>query len=147
MGRMGWTAALGCAAALAVAGCATEPGAFDGAFAALTVHDENTRVALVFSDADRQAIRAYFAPAAKGRHGKHGHNPHGDFQALPPGLQKQVRRNGHLPPGLARQRLPDDLERRLSPLPDGYVRVRVGTDIVLMDARTEIVLDLIRELG
>jgi hypothetical protein len=87
------------------------------------------------------------APAAKGRHGKHGHNPHGDFEALPPGLQKQVRRNGHLPPGLARQRLPDDLERRLSPLPDGYVRVRIGTDIVLMDARTEIVLDLIRDLG
>lgn len=143
------TTVLGCAAALALglAGCAAAPGTFDGMFASVTAHDGGSHVSVAFSDADRQAIRAYFASAASPRHGKHGHDPHGDFEALPPGLQKQVRKNGTLPPGLARQRLPDELERRLTPLPDGYLRVRVGADIVLMDARTQVVLDLIRDLG
>jgi hypothetical protein len=152
MTRMGSIAGTACAAALVVAlgGCAAASGALDRAYAEATADHGGTRVTVAFSDGDRQAIRAYFAARSNGRSGKshgHGHDPHGDFEALPPGLQKQVRKNGTLPPGLARERLPGDLERRLSPLPDGYVRVRIGTDIVLMDARTEIVLDLIRDLG
>lgn len=41
--------------------------------------------------------------------------------SLPPGLQKQLVRNGRLPPGLERRisPFPDDLNRRLGPLPPG----------------------------
>ena len=58
---------------------------------------------------------------------------------LPPGLAKRDR----LPPGLQGRYLPDDLERRLRRLPDKYVRVKVGTDIVLMDRNTRVVFDII----
>ena len=43
---------------------------------------------------------------------------------LPPGLEKQLQRNGTLPPGLQKKLrpLPRDLERRLDRLPAGYRR-------------------------
>ena len=66
---------------------------------------------------------------------------------LPPGLEKQLVRNGRLPPGLQRDPLPRQLEERLSPVPSGYVRVRVGQDIVLMHARTRVILDVVYNLG
>jgi len=155
MTRMDSIAGIACAAALALGlavvsgGCAAASASLDRAYAEVTGDHGRTGVAVAFSDGDRQAIRAYFAARSEGRagmsHGQ-GHNPHGDFEDLPPGLQNQVRKNGTLPPGLARHPLPADLEDRLSPLPDGYVRVRIGTDVVLLDARTEIVLDLIDDL-
>ena len=37
-----------------------------------------------------------------------------------------------------------DLERRLSRLPEGYVRVIVGTDIVLMKTRSRVIIDIYR---
>jgi len=43
--------------------------------------------------------------------------------------------------------LPYDLDRRLSRLPSSYVRVRIGQDIVLMDGRTRVVLDVIYGVG
>lgn len=118
-------------------------------FAQLNLHEGGTRVAVTFSDADRRAIHDYYAAlAAPARHGRgHGHNPHGAAEALPPGIRKQIARGKGLPPGLRHDPLPAELERRLEPLPDGYVRLRVGTDVVLFDTRGRVVLDLLRDLG
>ena len=41
------------------------------------------------------------------------------------------------------RRLPADLEQSLSRLPGGYVRVKVGGDVVLLDEKTRIVFDVI----
>jgi hypothetical protein len=126
-------------------GCAGYP-AMDHGFAQVAVHDAGTHLAVVFSDGDRRAIRDYYAALPRPARARHGHNPH-DPGALPPGIAKQVARGKGLPPGIAKQRLPGALERRLSPLPDGYLRVRIGADVVLMDARTQVVLDLVRDIG
>jgi len=145
VGRILPLAALAVSAALA-SGCAEYPVA-PGGFAQVMLHDGPTRVTVTFSDADRRAIRDYYAAlAVPPRHGR-GHNPHGAPDALPPGIRKQVAQGKGLPPGIARKRLPTDLERRLAPLPDGYVRLRVGTDVVLFDARAEVVVDLLRDLS
>lgn len=90
-----------------------------------------------------------------GRHGR-GMPPglakrHGN---LPPGLAMRK----HLPPGLARNdRLPDDvayeplpreLERRLPPLPStDYIRIRVGTDFLILNKRTHLIVDIAKDLG
>lgn len=58
-----------------------------------------------------------------------------------------VRDRDTLPPGLAWRELPPELERRLSRLPDGYIRVIVGSDIVLMDRRTRVVLDILYDIA
>jgi len=61
---------------------------------------------------------------------------------LPPGLAKRDR----LPPGLQGRGLPHALESSLSHLPGGYVRRKVGKDIVLMDSRTRTVFDIIFDI-
>ncbi len=65
-------------------------------------------------------------------------------EQLPPGLARQLQRNGTLPPGLARRgtRLPDELERRLPRLPTGQHRILVGDRVVVVNDRTQRILDV-----
>lgn len=67
---------------------------------------------------------------------------------LPPGLQKKLDRDGHLPPGLQKrlEPLPADLEHRLPRLPESWERVVLERDIILVDRRTERVLDIIENI-
>lgn len=63
---------------------------------------------------------------------------------LPPGLEKQLVRRGTLPPGLQKrlQPCPEDLERRLPPPPPDCQHVVIGGHIVLLNRRTNIVVDI-----
>jgi hypothetical protein len=67
---------------------------------------------------------------------------------LPPGLQKQLDRNGKLPPGLQKrlEPLPADLDRRLPQLPQSWERVILERDVVLIDRRTNRILDIIENV-
>jgi outer membrane lipoprotein SlyB len=89
-----------------------------------------------FSDRDRQIIgdclvndRAGLPPglAKKDR--------------LPPGLERQLQRNGTLPPGLQKRalRLPASCEARLPSLPNDWVRVAVSGRVILLNSRERIV--------
>ncbi len=106
----------------------------------VVVEGEDARVEVVFSDRDRTLIQDYY---------RRRHLPPGlaKRSSLPPGLQKQVQRRGQLPPGLQGERLPDELEVKLVALPEGYVRVRVGADVVLMNTRTRVIVDVVKDIG
>lgn len=67
---------------------------------------------------------------------------------LPPGLQKKLEKNGELPPGLQKKLtpLPVELDRQLPPLPDSWERVVVERDIILIDRRTNRILDIIEDV-
>lgn len=107
--------------------------------------DEHARVEVAFSSEDRRQIHDYYY---RERQSSRKGLPPGlaKRNELPPGVQKQIRRNGQLPSGLQGRRLPDDLERHLSPLPANYIRLEVGHDIVLMDQRTRITVDVIKNI-
>ncbi len=63
---------------------------------------------------------------------------------LPPGLERQLQRNGRLPPGLEKKRFPAHLRAQLpSPL-QGTERLIIGNDAVLIDMATNVILDIIR---
>ena len=97
--------------------------------------DRDTQMAVSFSSRDRELIEEYYGERKR-------HLPPGLAKrrgGLPPGLAKRDK----LPPGLQRDPLPDELEYRLTALPRGYIRVRVGQDIVLLDGRTHVVMDVI----
>lgn len=97
--------------------------------------DRDTRVLIAFTDRERFLIREYYRthlPPGLARKGR-----------LPPGLQKQLHVRGRLPPGLQPHHLPRDLYRRLRPLPGPYTRLRIGTDVVLIDERSRVILDII----
>lgn len=93
-----------------------------------------------FSDDDRRHILSYFKKQKK--KGKKMPPGLAKRNRLPPGLEKQIVKNGQLPPGLRGRGLPGDLEHLLSPLPAGYVRLIADKSIVLMNKKSGIVVDL-----
>ncbi len=115
------------------AGCATSPG-----YGQVSIQDRNTRVDVAFSNQDRAMITDYYRkslPPGLAKKGK-----------VPPGHQKKLAKHGTLPPGQGWEALPPSLEGRLSRLPDGYVRIRVGADIGIMNVKTRVVFDVINDL-
>jgi len=67
-------------------------------------------------------------------------------EKLPPGLAKQLRQRGKLPPGLQKkiQPLPPHLEKELRLLPTGFKRVVIAGNVVLMNEKTAVIYDIIR---
>jgi len=112
---------------LAVSGCATHA----MTSGQIVLKDDSSTVDVRIGDRDRGLIESYYKPGKKKRKGS------------PPGLARRDR----LPPGLRGDFLPSDLEAKLSPLPSGYIRVRVGQDIVLMDGRTRVVFDILHDVA
>lgn len=101
--------------------------------------DYDARV--VFSDDDRRIIRDYYRtnyrdlPPGLAKKGK-----------VPPGHMYKMRRHQGIPRDVTWQRLPPDVERRLSRLPEDYVRIVIGTDVGILHTRTRVVLDVIEDL-
>lgn len=102
-----------------------------------------------FGDHDLEIIKAHYLRNHHHGKGKNKSTPPGLAKkgAYPPGIRKQLQRGKGLPPGLDREPLPADLEQHLAPLPKGYVRVRVGADLVIMGVDTGIVVDIVRDFG
>ena len=67
---------------------------------------------------------------------------------LPPGLQKHLEKNGTLPPGLQKrlQPLPTDLDGRLPRLPDYWERVILDRNVILLDRRSNRILDILENI-
>ncbi len=89
-----------------------------------------------FSDRDRQIIGDCFVNDRAGL-------PPGlaKKDRLPPGLERQLQRNGTLPPGLQKRarRLPGSCAARLPRLPNDWVRVVVSGRVILLNSRERIV--------
>ena len=66
------------------------------------------------------------------------------YRSLPPGLQKKLARTGTLPPGWQKklEPFPVALERRLAPLPEGYIRGVFDGNAVVVSLRTGMLLDV-----
>jgi len=122
-------------AALLMSGCETMP----GIGGQIGIAGPNAAVSVAFSDRDRRLISEYYAAPAR-------RVPPGlaKRERLPPGLEKQLQRNGRLPPGLQGRGLPGDLEARLTRLPEGYARIVIGGDIVISNTRTQVVVDIFK---
>lgn len=100
---------------------------------------ERGREALaMFTGRDQRLIRNYFADTSNLPPGlaKRGGN-------LPPGLERQLQRNGTLPPGLQKrvQPFPAELTRQLPPLPTGMSRVILAGRALILD-RSNKILDV-----
>jgi hypothetical protein len=98
---------------------------------------------VVFTSRERNIISNWFRTSR-------GNLPPGlaKRDRLPPGLEKQLRERGTLPPGLQKriEPLPDDLERQLSRLPGGYRRGVIGGNVILMNEKTAVIMDIVRNV-
>lgn len=66
--------------------------------------------------------------------------------SLPPGIAKNLARGKPLPPGIAKKYLPGDLTARLPRLDDRYLRVVVGRDVLLIEAGSGLILDVLKSV-
>lgn len=99
-----------------------------------------------FSLKDRQVITNFFASSSGGGEqggqgkGKKKKNKGVGNQGIPPGLAKK---GGALPPGIAKRQLPNNLLSQLPPPPQGYERVIVDKDVLLVHIATQVVHDVL----
>ena len=138
-------------ATVTLSGCYVRPAGVH-ARGSVVINDGPVSIGVHFSDADRRHVYGYYEERYRHRHKeKHGHG-RGKGKGLPPGLAKRDRlppglaKRDRLPPGLSGERLPRSLERQLSPLPAGVVRIRIGSELVLMDERSRVVLDVMKDI-
>jgi len=99
----------------------------------------------IFSTADQRLIREWFS----NKNNQAGLPPGlAKRETLPPGVQRQLQRNGKLPPGLDKQiqPLPPDLESRLPQVPPGVRRIVIGGNVILLEEKTAAILDIIERL-
>ena len=87
---------------------------------------------LLLSDQEVRIIRDWY--------GAHSVQP----ASLPPGIAKNLRRGKPLPPGIAKKLAPQPLVSRLD-IPYGYQLVEVGTDVLLIEAGTRIIAEILKD--
>jgi hypothetical protein len=97
--------------------------------------------AVRFSGQDRQRIDSWFK-----RYPDYVTRTYDPDGKLPAQLDRELAPSDRLPRNVAKARLPWPLENQLSALPPGVERAIVGRHLVMFDARTSTVLDVVREV-
>ena len=89
----------------------------------------------ILSDDERRIIHRYF-----------GEHPDAvKVKELPPGIRKKLARGGAMPPGIAMQVLPDGLHRQLPPRFGQHYEI-IGTDVVLVETATRVIVDVLKDV-
>lgn len=130
-------------------------------FTAVPVHSEEVTKAVAkegisaaFEEFERQMIYKYFGEHPYYHEQENDRNYDRDYdkgnkgkkKGLPPGIQKKLARGGTLPPGIAKQYLPQDLTSQLPPPPRGYERVIHGSDVLLVEIDTGEIADIVADV-
>lgn len=97
--------------------------------------------AIGFSGEDRQRIDDWFK-----RYPDYVTRTYHPDGKLPREIDRTLAPADRLPRGVARAPLPWPLETQLSPVPAGVERAIVGRHLLLLDARTATVLDIVRNV-
>ena len=104
---------------------------------------------IIFTGIERALITDYYGRLGPGSSVGSGLPPGLQRQLerngrLPPGLERQLYRNGTLPPGLQAQALPYDLAGQLPRRDDRFEILRIDNDVLLVERATRLILDIIR---
>lgn len=110
------------------------------AFAAPTSAGE-IGIDIVFTDDEVSIIRAYYRVQDAPQKGKQK-----DKMGLPPGIVKNLRRGKSLPPGIAKQTLPEGLVDVLPPPPHGFDRVVLSGKVLLVEVATQVIHDVLKDV-
>ena len=92
----------------------------------------------VLSAAAKTTIRDFYTRDASARGTS-------KVKPLPPGIRKNLARGKPLPPGIAKRAAPADLHSRVQ-IPAGYELVEVGLDVVLVEAATQVIQDVLMDV-
>lgn len=90
----------------------------------------------IFGPREQDMIRQVLGGQSASAYGTRG---------LPPGIAKKVARGKPVPPGIAKKLSPDVLAR-LPRRDSRYERQVLGTDVVLIDTATQVVVDILKDV-
>lgn len=125
---------LGCMA------CSTNPyfgpGTGSAPASAPSVAPIDNAMAVVLTAEQVAAVRAHYAGASNS-------NGRGRNGGLPPGIARNLARGKALPPGIAKQYLPRNLQAALPVLETGLDYVVAAGKLLLVEAATQIVRDVL----
>lgn len=102
-------------------------------------------VSVVFTDDEIRIIGAWYSDHGSGSHKGNG-NGKGKHKGLPPGIEKNLARGKPLPPGIAKQYLPDGLIKTLPAPPRGYERIIVDGKVLLVEIATQVIHDILMDV-
>ncbi|HSG65061.1 MAG TPA: anti-virulence regulator CigR family protein [Gammaproteobacteria bacterium] len=130
---------------LAAAGCSSTPATQSGpqrtlAQASATV---TAGVSVTLSTDQAAAVRAYLSSGTTAQDGR-GRGRNG---SLPPGIARNLERGKPLPPGIAKRALPQQLVSTLPRLPTGLDYVVVAGKLLLVEAATQIIRDVLLDIA
>ena len=130
---------------IVLSGCKTVEDALNVTLGSLEVKKGGTTLKVAFSDKDRQLIRSHYKGNKKRKNKK---TPPGLAKkgGLSKGHKKRLEKGKGLPPGLEGRGLAASLENKLSPLPDGYVRLKIGTDLIIKNIKTNVAVDILYDI-
>lgn len=100
-------------------------------------------VDVVFSKNEASIIRAYYRENSTHQTKKNKGNGR---SSLPPGIAKNLGRGKPLPPGIAKQYLPENLISRLPPPPHGFERVVLSGKVLLVEVATQVIHDVLEDV-
>jgi hypothetical protein len=100
-------------------------------------------VDVVFSKNEASIIRAYYRDNSTHQTKKNKGNGR---SSLPPGIAKNLGRGKPLPPGIAKQYLPENLISRLPPPPHGFERVVLSGKVLLVEVATQVIHDVLEDV-
>jgi hypothetical protein len=106
-------------------------------------------VDVVFSKNEASIIRAYYRDNSTHqtkKNKKNKKNKGNGRSSLPPGIAKNLGRGKPLPPGIAKQYLPENLISRLPPPPHGFERVVLSGKVLLVEVATQVIHDVLEDV-
>jgi hypothetical protein len=109
--------------AVMLGGCA----AYTATSGQVVLKDDSKAANIRLSPSDRRVIEEYY-------------RTHAGQKGTTTKVQAVIGRA--LPAGAKTEPLPRELEQKLSPLSSSHVRLRVGQDVMLVDSKTRIVVDM-----
>lgn len=105
-----------------------------------TAEAADAGISVTFSDAEVRIITAWYDDHAPKKRGK------GKQGGLPPGIARNLARGKSLPPGIAKQYLPQELQHALPAAPAGFDRIIVNGKILLVEVATQVIHDVLMDV-
>lgn len=135
--KTGWLLLAG--SSLVLAGCMM-PMTPQPSQTAGSVSGAAARATVTISAEQAERVRAYIGEEGRAQGRGRGR---GRGSALPPGIEKNLRRGKPLPPGIAKRSLPPDLLTRLPDAPSGLEYIVAGGKLLLVEAATQVIRDVL----
>lgn len=137
-------ALLAASVTLVVSGCSTSSASRPAPQRTLAVPATTVGASITLTNGQITSVRAYYSNMPSGNARGRGRGRNG---GLPPGIARNLARGKALPPGIAKGYLPSAVIADLPRLPSGLDYIIVAGKLLLVEAATQVVREVLLDLA